>query len=467
MTVMGLRFELLTPLFVGIGGSVGVGLALGFPQVHFPFAAGLCFLGHLAAFRSSRVHGAEPLKTLLVLMTVLFFIFWVTKLGAVIPNESSAAAPGLNLFVFSLAVFLFFGMYLVHNLSSALADPSSFSTFEWNLVVLNGLGAFLLYRCLGGPFALQPDVVGTIGLGLGLLHLVLAVVLGFRKGSGREAVTPFVLSAFVLLGWSLTSVSSHVSIAVPGWSTVALAVSLMGAWWDNTRVLLFAALVQSVGCGMVAYSRMLGVFKPIGPVQTAILCCLAALALGHYIIGRRNLSRLSENDWLSPSTFNRSLVLVLAAGCVYAFAILRKALFVGVASIPSLPEASFACGQSILINAMALVLMFAGLKLRNGQVVGIGFLAAGAGAAKVFGYDFWNLAGVPIVLGVLSFAITAALGSLVWRNGSRRRSCARPPRGKNPLSMEAITSPLDSCFHRSCFHSGRPGSLPHQVRMWL
>ena len=177
MTVMGLRFELLTPLFVGIGGWWW-----GWPWVsprcifHSPRPL---FLGHLAAFRSSRVHGAEPLQD----PPGSDDCFVLHLLGHQVGgghSERTVRRPGAEPVRFlRWASFSSSGC----TWSTTFQRPqilSSFSTFEWNLVVLNGLGASAV-PCWVGPLRCD-RMVGTIGLGLGLLHLVLAVVLRISKG---------------------------------------------------------------------------------------------------------------------------------------------------------------------------------------------------------------------------------------------------------------------------------------------
>ena len=214
---------------------------------------------------------------------------------------------------------------------------------------------------------------------------------------------------------SLPALTGDISTAILGWSLAAFGVSLMAPIWDNTRVLFFTVILQFVACIVAVTSTTFGILQPVGTDRMMILVGLTLFSILHYVLGRRNAMNLSENEWISTKRAHGSLVFVLSVGCFYCFVILRKILYSVFTGESTAIEESFQCSQSILINVMALVLMFLGLRLKNGQIVGIGFLAVVLGAAKVFGYDFWNIEGLEVVFGVLSFGVTAGLGSLVWK----------------------------------------------------
>ena len=85
----------------------------------------------------------------------------------------------------------------------------------------------------------------------------------------------------------------------------------------------------------------------------------------------------------------------------------------------------------MLINAFALLLMGLAVACTGVELVFLAFIFALAGAGKIFGYDLWFTSGVPLVLSVSSFAVTAALGSLLWTRWQRGNAKPDPNPGKS------------------------------------
>ena len=107
MTVMGIRYILITPLVVGICGASLVGLSLGFPNPNFLLTGALFVLANIAALRSQVVKGANPIRWVMVILTMFLFIFWTTKIQSLQGREISFnsgtslfSVPGVSRFDF-------------------------------------------------------------------------------------------------------------------------------------------------------------------------------------------------------------------------------------------------------------------------------------------------------------------------------------------------------------------------------
>jgi uncharacterized membrane protein len=110
---------------------------------------------------------------------------------------------------------------------------------------------------------------------------------------------------------------------------------------------------------------------------------------------------------------DRSAALLLFGGLASGFIALRIALF---QSLPFISAAmqrdSFRCGQSVLINSAAIIIIAFAYFRQDKELRNIAVLVTVIGAIKVFLYDLLGTHGLPLVFSMFSFGVAAALESI-------------------------------------------------------
>ena len=106
-------------------------------------------------------------------------------------------------------------------------------------------------------------------------------------------------------------------------------------------------------------------------------------------------------------------MVLLAVGLLCGFAGVRLALYELLAGLLADPANAFRCGQSIMINLGAIVLLLLAAKTRNLEIAISAVVIGVLGALKVFCYDLFTSSGMPLVINVFTFGIVAAVGSVV------------------------------------------------------
>jgi uncharacterized membrane protein len=113
-----------------------------------------------------------------------------------------------------------------------------------------------------------------------------------------------------------------------------------------------------------------------------------------------------------------SAVVLLIIGLFEAFAAARFIAGHILALVLSDPANALYCVQSIILNSGIVILLFAGLKMQNREVLMVAGLMVLVAAIKVFLFDLLRADGIPLVLSVFSFGVVAATSSLVMRKWS-------------------------------------------------
>ena len=73
----------------------------------------------------------------------------------------------------------------------------------------------------------------------------------------------------------------------------------------------------------------------------------------------------------------------------------------------------FQAVETVILNTGAVIFFLAARAGKKAEIKWVAVALITIGGGKVFLYDLFKIRGVPVVLGVLSFVIAAALGSLV------------------------------------------------------
>lgn len=414
MTIFGLRFRAATPVSVAVLGASVLGLVLVFPSPFFPYLPALLFVANVAAYLALRIPRCRWLLGVVFMLTLFFWLMWTVKVRAPLLNgEAPPSELALPWLLPSVAGFAL--LYVLMALTSALRGREPLSPFMSAFPVLNALWAYTVASAVALPGqAWTHHQAGVAGVVAAALH-VLLVFWVTRGDSGRtRAGASFATAAVVLLVASLPAATGNMPVTVLVWVGVGLSLALMSVFWQNRAIRALSFVLQGWACIAAIVSGSLACVAPFPVVKVTVAVLAFALCVAHYGWCR---TRKAEPDAAYWDIFEVVLLLV-ALG--YAFGAGRMAYFAFLGSFGVETAGAFQCGQSILINVAALGLMLLGLRWMSGHVQVVAAVVAVAGALKVFAYDLVNISDLPLVLSVSSFALTAAVASLVWGRWQRQ-----------------------------------------------
>ncbi|HEX5050730.1 MAG TPA: hypothetical protein VFZ65_03060, partial [Planctomycetota bacterium] len=335
-----------------------------------------------------------------------FWLLWAIKLQAAL-DHPEAIAPELMLAWYLPALGVTFAVLLAASCRSSRPGP-----FALALPALNVAWAFAAAGAVVLPWLSADRWLGAVALCLAIVHLSLAWLFARRPAADPARATAFVLAAataFVPATWLLTG---SAPAAATTWALLAVGI----AWWSGrlgSGGMRAIACCLQVGTTMTAFAAGAFATPPPAPWRAMLLgAALATIAAVHYRWTRATAPR--EASWyarLSPT--DRPGALLLWACIAATFGCLRVAAHPALASMPIDVDNAFSGAESVLLNAIAITLLVLAHRNRSRPALTAAVLVATIGGIKVFASDFFSLHGVPLVLGVFSFGMTAAVASVI------------------------------------------------------
>lgn len=414
MCVLGLRYSIPTAVMVGTIGACGVGLALEFPNPYFACLAALLLLGSLVSQFARKLHECGWLRWGVLLITLLFWVLWTTKVRAEI-SRGRTPPPQMDLtwMFFCLAAFMAF--YVGAVIRAVLRPHSVFGFFERILPLVGVLLGFLVAIRVSSAGWGNEETIGWVCVVVSAFHMALAFWAAKYERVGALAATSFVVAGLTLLALALPVTSLNRIAVLWVWSGVAFGIGLVASRSGNRPIGLIAIVFQGIVCGASVLLGWLAVETPVHWFKLISVAGIGLVCFFHYLLSGAGKDSKEGGVWGSSQVWNRFRTGVFFVSLVYAFAAARIVLYSTLPGSGSSFDAAFLSGQSVLINVAALLLLFWGVRRKDSEILTTAFILAAIGALKVFGYDFMQTQGLPLVTSVLSFGITAGLGSLVWR----------------------------------------------------
>lgn len=411
---------------VAEAGCLAAGISavvLGFPVPHFPLGAATVLLAVLVAAAVAGQRRVAWVHWIATALLLFFWGLWTFQLhrplarGEVLAAELSIGAflPALGATFLALAATAFL---------RCRARPTPF----WLILpALNVAWAFAAAAIVLRPWLDADRGLGAAALAIAGLHVLLARGLARRGRPGRVAVAGGVAAvagmaiagagALVPATWLVAGGSP---LVLPLWSLAALGLAAWSGRLDSGGLRIAGALLQ-VGTPAAAVAAGVFATPPAAPWTSAALgALLAAIAGVHYRWTRATPP--TAGSWyarLSPS--DRPGVVALWASVTAAFCCLRVLIHPLLASFLSDVDPAFAGAQSVLLNAITIALLVLAWRWHSRSVLGTAALATVLVAAKVLAADLPTLHGVPLVLSVFSFGVTAAVESVIlgrWQRAS-------------------------------------------------
>lgn len=404
------RFPFLATL--GLLGAGITGLVIDFPDPSFPLLAFFLLMANATAYLvANRPPGKETARWGLFLLTVMLWLTWVVKL--LVPLEQGlppASQLGFSWFTPCLVLYLLlFTMMTLHRTFRL----KRFSALDICLPTMSALLFYPAVRAVAVPLPGPATWVGAAGLGWSAL-LLLAAVLGVatsRESSKAACVFTFAGSALLLL--AIPDLTSSLLLALPVWSVGALFLLKLSGHCEIGGIRLSSYLLQVTACVAGIVSGSFSTQTPHLPLSLAVVGGLTVLSGFHYRLSRRNPLSCSAGFFATIDPGDRTAMALLLVTVANGFA----ALHLGAALVLAGTAVDFGTAltgvQSVILNGGAFGLMVLGLKSHNKELLAVALAVFIGGAVKVFGYDLFEMRGIPLMVSVFSFGAAAALGSVV------------------------------------------------------
>jgi hypothetical protein len=267
---------------------------------------------------------------------------------------------------------------------------------------------------------LNVQLLGVIGLLAAAGHFTLAFWCARRNIDGTPGTNTFALSGSVLVILALPTASGAYVLTLPVVSSAAIALAVMSRVWGNGSVRGTSYLMH-----IYAGAALMFALRGEGPAAVSIVNLLPSGLLACIMIYQYNWCR----NWPPPPSsalfrsidqHDRSAVLLLLAGLVCAFLMVKTGLYQAIQLLPAADQRdAFRCSQSVIINSSVIGLIVFAYLRRNREIRNVAIFVTLIGGIKVFLYDLLGTHGLPLVFSIFSFGLAAAVESLALGKWSK------------------------------------------------
>lgn len=421
MAYISQQFNTFIPISVGILSMCFAGAAIDYPHPYFPYLSMVLFTSNLLGYFAVQLKRCSWLRWSVLIVTMIMLQLWGFRLGSVLrrgevmPTELAAGAFLPIIFVFA-AAFLAFAL-----LGMIRSGSEKFSRFDLALPAITVLWAFsaALYF-LSAPGG-NPRALGFFGVLTAAALYGVAFWLAKRGLPGAPGSNAFSAAAGLLLALILPATLGNYAFSLPIVAAMALLMTTLSRPWGNDSIRGTSYLLHFY-CGLGIAFALFGE----SPAATSAINILPSAIVAAIILFQHQWCR----QWPpgETSTFftrfdkkDRSASLLLLTGLVSGFFMLRIVLFQTLTLIlGAAPRDAFRCGQTILINLAAIVLILIAFKRQNKEWRNVAVFITVIGGAKVFLFDLLGAHGLPLVFSVFSFGVAAAVESIAlgrWMKG--------------------------------------------------
>jgi hypothetical protein len=415
VVIIGLRYNASFLLSMAVIGASLSGMAINFPNPHFPLLGGLLLAANIAAYFAFEKKISPALRWVVLIFTVLFWMLWAFKLNVPLTRGVTPVDRlYLTWFVPTLFVFWLFNLLIVwKNVFKGIVP----GFFESLLPTINSAGAFAALNVVVIPWTGKGWLPGVAALIVAAVHFFFAAGVSKHNKEGALGSNVFTFAGVVLLLVGMPLVSGRVLWSLPVWSVCAYILILFSDRWRNGGVRVSSYFLQA-GSAVAAIFYVYPGTKENFAGTAFIALILSVVSLLQYHWCRKHLPVTKDSayfSWLDKNDF--SGVVLLLAGLLNGLYFFRFGL---TGFLPGeLWLGARMSGLTFIINMGSVVLMIAGLKKRSLELMVVAVCIALFGAAKVFLWDLFKVKGVFLVVSVFSFGVVAAVGSVVMGKWQR------------------------------------------------
>lgn len=422
MAFISRQFNAFIPISVGILGMCLAGSAIDYPHPFFPYLSMLLFTANVLGYFAAQMKRCSWLRWIVLIVSMAMLQLWGFRVGSALrggeapPPELAVAwfLPVLSVFAITFLLLALLGI--------VRSGTEKISRFDLTLPVLNMIWAFssaiYVVNAQGG----STHLLGVIGVVTAIGHLAVTFWLARRGIEGAPGASSFTFACGALLVLALPAATGKFTLSLPIISMVAIFMAVMSRVWGNGMVRVTTYVFH-----IYASIALVFVLQGDGPAATDAVNILPAGLLACIILYQYQWCRwwppASGSSFFAHFDHNdRSAVLLLLAGLVSGFYMVRIGIFQTLQLIPGvMPRDTFLCGQSVLINGAAIALILFAYLRRDKEIRNVAILVTLVGGIKVFLYDLLGTHGLPLVFSVFSFGMAAAVESVAlgkWVKGS-------------------------------------------------
>ncbi|BCS56006.1 DUF2339 domain-containing protein [Geobacter sp. SVR] len=405
------RFNVFTPISVGILGMALGGAAIDYPHPYFPYLCMVLITANVMGYYAAGLKQCSWLRWTTLVVTMLMLLLWGLRLGQGL-SQGETPTPDLAVAWFLPVLTVFALTFPVLGLLGIIRSKSSkTSRFDLMLPILNAAWAFTVaYHAIEAP---GKRIVGIIGIIAAIAHLALSFWLARRNVMGAPGTGSFAFAGGILLALALPAATGMFTLSLAAISLVAIFLAVMSRVWKNGGVRLCTYLFHIYSC-----TALVIMLRGEGAAATDLINILPAgllaiVILYQYQWCRRNPPPAGHIFFSSIDDKDRSAALLLVAALLCGYYAMRIGMYHGVHLLAAdARHEAFRCGESVLINLSAAGLMLFAYLRANREIRNIAVLVTITGGLKVFLSDLIGAHGLPLVLSVFSFGLTAAIESV-------------------------------------------------------
>ncbi|HEY5522792.1 MAG TPA: hypothetical protein VIK21_06340 [Desulfuromonadaceae bacterium] len=422
MALISRQFNTFIPISVGVLGMCFAGAAIDYPHPYFPYLSLVLLTANVLGYFATRLKRCSWLRWTVLIVTMVMLQLWGFRIGGSL-RGGSAAPPELAVSWFLPVLAVFAVTFLLLALLGIIRSGSEkTSRFDSTLPTLNVLWAFSAALYVVSAQGGSTHLLGAIGVLTAVSLLALGFWLARRGSEGSPGASSLTFACGALLALALPAATGTFILSLPIISIVAIFMAVMSRVWRNGMVRVTTYVFHVYSC-----IALIIALQGDGPAATDAVNILPAGLLACIILyqyqwcrwwppapGASFFDRFDHND--------RSAVLLLLAGLISGFFMIRIGIFQVIQTIPvAIQRDTFRCGQSVLINGAAIVLILLAYMRRDKEIRNVAILVTVVGGIKVFLYDLLGAHGLPLVFSVFSFGMAAAIESVAlgkWMKGS-------------------------------------------------
>jgi hypothetical protein len=422
MALMSRRFNAFVPISVGVLGMCFAGAAIDYPHPFFPYLSLVLFTANVLGFFAARLKRCSWLRWSVLVVTMVMLQLWGVRLGILLgKNESVPSDLAAEWYLPVLAIF--FLMFVCLSLLGIFnSGNQKISRFDFSLPTINVIWAFTLARHVAQAWQINVTLLGIIGLfgAAGLFGMTFWCAR--RNVAGAPGTNTFAFAGAALLALALPTVTGMFVLSLPVISFIAIILAIVSRVWENGGIrgtTYLMNLYASVALVMALRGESQTANEAINMIPSGLI---AFISVYHYQWCRWYPVPTTSALFDFFDRNDRSALLLLVGGLASGFIMLRIALFQALPFISTaLQRDSFSCGQTVLINGAAIILIALAYFRQDKELRNLAVFVTLVGAIKVFLYDLLGIHGLPLVFSVFSFGMAAAVESVAlskWMKSS-------------------------------------------------
>lgn len=407
------KYNAFTPISVGILGMCFAGAAMDYPHPYFPYLSLVLFTANVLGYFAARMKQCSWLRWTVLVVSMVMLQFWGFRLGVTL-RRGETMPPELapDFFLPVLAVFLV--TYFVLALLGVIrANNDKISRFDSMLPTINLLWAFSAALNVVNASGGNVTVLGVVGVLVAIGHIVVSFWLARRGGVGAPGASSFLFASGALLALILPAATGKFVPTLPVISLVAISMAVMSRVWKSGTVRFTTYIFHVYCCAALAFCLYGDGPKSMDAVNILPAGLLALIILYQYNWCRRWPPPAESSFFNNYDNNDRSAVLLLVAGLISGFYMVRLGIFQTLHMIPGdMQRDIFRSSQSVLINGSAIAMILFAYMRKDKEIRNVAILVTLVGAVKVFLFDLLGIHGLPLVMSVFSFGAAAAIESV-------------------------------------------------------